>query len=164
MKINKEIDTDEVKVLNSDNEFIGILSIKTALNLAQNEAKDLLCINDSSSPWLCKIQKHDKYLYEEKKRLKEKKKHSTKVVIKEVQLRPNTDTNDLKIKANRVEKFLNDGNIVKVNLKIKGRERNYMDIAQETFDNFLSLITNYKIEKNKNVTDNSISVQIKKGE
>lgn len=162
--INNEINSIQVKVLNSDNDFIGIFNTKEAVKLANSEDKDLICINENVNPYLCKIQKYDKFLYEQKKILKEKKKNSTVIVLKEIQLRPNTDLHDLKTKAKKVEEFLNSNNNVKINLKIKGREKNYMEIANETFDRFLSLIKNYKIDREKKSTDNSITAHISKGE
>lgn len=148
-----------LKVLDENGEFLGVLNTNDALNDAQTQNMDVVCINDSTTPPLCKITKFGKLQYEQKKKLKENK--SKKIVVKEVQFRPTTDDNDVSIKVGRVHKFLSQGNRVKIKMTMRGREGNNSDFNQEQFDNFMSKIQNYEIESDISKSQGSYVILIK---
>lgn len=148
-----------LKVLDENGEFLGVLNTNDALNDAQTKNMDVVCINDSTTPPLCKITKFGKLQYEQKKKLKENK--SKKIVVKEVQFRPTTDSNDISIKVGRVHKFLSQGNRVKIKMTMRGREGNNSDFNQEQFDNFMSNIKNYEVESDVSKSQNSYIIIIK---
>lgn len=148
-----------LKVLDENGEFLGVLNTQEALNAAQSKDKDLVCINDSTNPPLCKITTMGKLQYEQKKKLKENK--SNKTVVKEIQFRPTTDNNDISIKVGHVQKFLSQGNRVKIKMSMRGREGNNLDFIQERFDNFMSKIKNYEIDGDVSKSSNSYVVVIK---
>jgi translation initiation factor IF-3 len=133
-----------------------------ALTLAQKENKDLICINENLEVPLCKIAEYGRFMYDEKKKSKEKK--TNKIETKEIQIRPTTDIHDLQIKAKKIKKFFELNNKVKIVMSLRGRESHNISVAQTTFDKFLNLIAEYSIDKELDITNNSISIQIKSKE
>ncbi len=98
-----------------------IIPIKEALELANELGLDLVEISPSANPPVCKIIDYKKFLYEQKKKQKELKSKTAKVVVKEIRLTPNIDDHDFNFKLNHAKKFLTDGAKVKVDLIFKGR-------------------------------------------
>ena len=104
-----------------------ILSLREALALADNFEVDLVEISPQANPPVCKIMDYQKFLYEQKKKQKEIKAKSAKVVIKEIRLGPHTDDHDFEFKVNHATKFLKEGCKVKVDVFFKGRMIVYKD-------------------------------------
>ena len=110
-----------------DNMEPVIMSTKEALAKAYNDGLDLVMISPSANPPVCKIIEYQKFLYEQKKREKERKANSTKVVIKEIRLSPQTDEHDFEFKLNHAKRFLKEGNKVKVAVFFRGRSIVYKE-------------------------------------
>ena len=104
-----------------------IMSTKEALIKAYNAGLDLVMISPSANPPVCRIIEYQKYLYEQKKKEKERKANSTKVVIKEIRLSPQTDDHDFEFKLNHARRFLKEGNKVKVDVFFRGRSIVYKE-------------------------------------
>jgi translation initiation factor IF-3 len=104
-----------------------ILSLRDALNLADRFELDLVEISPQAQPPVCKIMDYQKFLYEQKKKQKEIKAKSAKVVVKEIRLGPHTDDHDFDFKVNHATKFLKEGCKVKVDVFFKGRMIVYKD-------------------------------------
>lgn len=105
----------------------GIYNIKEALDIAQAKDLDLVEISPSANPPVCRVIDYKKFLYDQKKKQKEIKAKSTKVVVKEIRLGPNTDDHDFNFKLNHAKKFLEEGAKVKVDVFFKGRSIIYKD-------------------------------------
>jgi len=105
----------------------GIYNIKEALEISDNLGLDLVEISPSASPPVCKVVDYKKFLYELKKKQKEIKAKTAKVVVKEIRLGPNTDDHDFNFKLNHAKKFLQEGAKVKVDVFFKGRSIIYKD-------------------------------------
>jgi len=105
----------------------GIFPIKQALELAEQLELDLVEISPSAVPPVCRIIEYKKFLYDQKKKQKEIKAKSSKVVVKEIRLGPNTDDHDFNFKLSHARKFLEDGAKVKVGVFFKGRSIVYKD-------------------------------------
>lgn len=105
----------------------GIYNIKEALEIARQMELDLVEISPSANPPVCKVIDYKKFLYDQKKKQKEIKAKSAKVVVKEIRLGPNTDDHDFNFKLNHAKKFLEDGAKVKVDVFFKGRSIIYKD-------------------------------------
>ena len=103
------------------------MSIDDALELADELELDLVEISPNADPPVCKIIDYQKFLYEEKKRLKKIKQNTVKIEVKEVRLTPNTDEHDLEFKLKHAQKFLEQGNKVKIYVFFKGRMIMYKD-------------------------------------
>jgi translation initiation factor IF-3 len=110
-----------------DNLEPQILSLRDALTVADRFELDLVEISPQATPPVCKVMDYQKFLYEQKKKQKEIKAKSAKVVVKEIRLGPHTDDHDFEFKVNHATKFLKDGCKVKVDVFFKGRMIVYKD-------------------------------------
>ncbi len=99
----------------------GIRPIKEALQMAEARELDLVEITPNANPPVCRIIDYQKFLYEKKRKQKELKAKSAKVVVKEIRLGPQTDEHDFNFKLNHAKRFLQDGSKVKVDVLFKGR-------------------------------------------
>ena len=120
MCIRDSIRAREVRLV-GDNVEPGIYSIQEALRLAEEEGLDLIEISASANPPVCKILDYQKFLYQQKKRLKEQKAKSTKVVVKEIRFGPQTDDHDYNFKLKHAMEFLKEGAKVKAYVFFRGR-------------------------------------------
>ncbi|MCM1093859.1 MAG: translation initiation factor IF-3 [Bacteroides sp.] len=118
--INERIRAREVRLV-GDNVEAGIYSIHEALKLAEEQELDLIEISPNAEPPVCKILDYQKYLYQQKKRLKEQKAKSTKVVVKEIRFGPQTDDHDYNFKLKHAQGFLKEGAKVKAYVFFRGR-------------------------------------------
>ena len=136
--INERITDPMVRVV-GDGMEPTIMSTKDALIMAYNEGLDLVMI----SPPVCKIIEYQKYLYEQKKKDKERKANSTKVVIKEIRLSPQTDDHDFEFKLNHAKRFLKEGNKVKVDVFFRGRSIVYKEQGETQLLKFAEALMDY---------------------
>ncbi|MBP3352158.1 MAG: translation initiation factor IF-3 [Lachnospiraceae bacterium] len=143
--INEQIRDKEVRVIGEDGEQLGVMSIKEAMNLAEEAGVDLIKIAPTAKPPVCKIADYGKYKYEQMRREKEAKKKQKVIEIKEIRLSPNIDTNDLNTKANAARKFLTKGDKVKVSLRFRGREMAHMNSSKHILDDFAELLADVAV-------------------
>lgn len=120
-KINKYIRSQVVRLVGDNIENPGIVSIEEALKLADELELDLVEISPNASPPVCKVVDYQKFLYQQKKKQKELKAKSTKIVVKEIRFGPNTDEHDFNFKLKHAIKFLEEGAKVKAYVFFKGR-------------------------------------------
>ena len=118
--INEHIRAREVRLV-GDNVTPGIYSIHEALKIAEDLELDLVEISAQAEPPVCKVLDYQKYLYQQKKRAKEQKAKSVKVVIKEIRFGPQTDEHDYNFKLKHAIGFLQEGSKVKAYVFFKGR-------------------------------------------
>jgi len=104
-----------------DNVENGIYQLREAQDMADEQGLDLVEISPNANPPVCKIIDYKKFLYDKKKKQKEIKAKTAKIVVKEIRLGPNTDDHDFNFKLNHAKKFLEDGAKVKVDVFFKGR-------------------------------------------
>ncbi|HNX86760.1 MAG TPA: translation initiation factor IF-3 [Bacteroidales bacterium] len=124
--INQHIKAPVVRVV-GENIQPGIYNIREALNMAEGQGLDLVEISPTANPPVCKVIDYKKFLYELKKKQKEMKAKTAKVIIKEIRLGPNTDEHDFNFKLNHAIKFLKEGAKVKVDVFFKGRSIIYKE-------------------------------------
>ncbi len=108
----------------------GIYPIREAISIAESQDLDLVEISPTANPPVCKIIDYKKFIYDRKKKQKEIKAKSQKVVVKEIRLGPHTDDHDFNFKLRHAEKFLNEGAKVKVDVFFKGRSIVYKDTGE----------------------------------
>lgn len=118
--INERIRAKEVRVV-GDNVENGVYPIQQALKMADEMELDLIEISPTAQPPVCKILDYSKFLYQQKKRLKEQKAKATKVVVKEIRFGPQTDDHDYNFKLKHAQSFLQEGSKVKAYVFFKGR-------------------------------------------
>lgn len=136
LSINEEIRAREVRVVSDTNEQLGIMNTREALRLAEEKNLDLVEVAPNGKPPVCRIMNYGKFKYEQQKRDKEAKKKQKVFQIKEVKLRPNIDEHDFFVKLKNAQRFLADGNKVKVTIMFRGREMSHPELGQEVLDRF----------------------------
>ena len=145
--MNELIKAPVVRVV-GENVQIGIYNIKDALRLAEEQDLDLVEISPSASPPVCKVVDYKKFLYEKKKKAKEIKANSAKIVVKEIRLGPNIDDHDFNFKMKHAMKFLEDGAKVKVDVFFKGRSIIYKEKGEYILLKFAADLEEYgKVEQ-----------------
>lgn len=143
--LNEQIRDKEIRLVGEDGEQLGIMSAKDALKMAKEAGLDLVKIAPTAKPPVCKIVDYGKYRYEQARREKEAKKKQKVTEVKEIQLSPNIDVNDLATKANQARKFVEKGNKVKVALRFRGREMAHMATGKEVFDAFFEKLSDVAV-------------------
>lgn len=131
IRTNFQIKAPQVRVIQEDGYAIGVMSIREALKLAQDQGLDLVEVNGKAIPPVCKLINYGKFKYDEKKRQVEAKKKQKNQELKELSFRPNTDENDLLHKLAFAKDFLKDGNKVKFTIRFRGREIVHPQIAKD---------------------------------
>ena len=147
MLINEEIRAKEVRVISGEGEQLGIMSLSDALDAANARNLDLVEISPNANPPVCKLMDYKKFLFDQKKKQKEIKAKTTKVVIKEIRLGPQTDDHDFEFKLNHAKRFLEDGAKVKVDVFFHGRSIAYKDQGEIILLKFAQALADYgKVE------------------
>lgn len=134
VRINHRIRVPEVRLVGADGGMLGVMSTSDALRLAQEQALDLVEVNPKAEPPVCKLLDFGKFKYEEKKRARDAKRKQTTVDIKEIKLRPKTDSHDLDFKTRAARRFLEAGNKVKFTVRFRGREITHPEKALEQLE------------------------------
>lgn len=129
LRRNDRIRAAEVRVIGPEGTNLGVMPPKKALELAQKVGLDLIEISPAARPPVCRILDFGKFLYEESKKQKDTKQHTTK--LKEVKFRVRIDDHDFETKLRRAEGFLNHGNKVKLTLQFRGRENEHRELGFE---------------------------------
>lgn len=147
LKVNDNIRAKQVRVVTDEGSFVT--STRDAINRAKQQGMDLIEINPNADVPVCKIMDYGKYKFDLSKREKElaKKARQAQIEVKELQLRPVTDDNDISIKARKAQGFLKDGDKVKVIIKFRGREMSHMEIGKSVMNKFTSGLVDYKVER-----------------
>lgn len=146
-RINREITAPMIRVV-GDNTDNDIHPLREAMDIAEEQGLDLVEISPNANPPVCKIVDYNKFLYQQKKKQKEMKANSSKVVVKEIRLGPNTDEHDFNFKLDHAKKFLQDGAKVKVDVFFKGRSIIYKDRGELILLRFAEAIEDYgKVER-----------------
>ena len=135
-QLNEEIRDKEIRLIGADGAQLGIVSSAEANAMAEEQGMDLVKISPNAVPPVCKIMDYSKFCYDQKKREKDAKKNQRVVEIKEIRMSPSIDTNDFNTKVKAAQKFLDDGNRVKVSVRFRGREMAHTDIGKDLLDRF----------------------------
>lgn len=116
---------------NADGSQLGVMAVRAALSLAEEQHLDLVEIAPNAKPPVCRIMDFGRYRYEQQKRDKEAKKRQKVVTIKEVKLRPNIEDHDFNVKFKNALRFIEEGNKVKVTIMFRGRELSHPELGKE---------------------------------
>lgn len=135
-QINEEITDKEIRLIGNEGEQLGIMSADEALRIAAERELDLVKIAPGSNPPVCKIMDYGKYRFEQAKKEKDAKKNQRVIEIKEIRMSPGIGDNDFNTKLKNGQKFLNDGNRVKVSVRFRGREMAHTDIGEVLLRSF----------------------------
>lgn len=137
-RVNGEINAPEVRLVGDDGEQLGIVSLNTALSVAEEAGLDLVEIAPLAKPPVCKVMDFGKFKYQEQKKAHEARLKQKQVQVKEVKLRPGTDENDYQIKLRNLKRFLGEGDKAKVTLRFRGREMAHQEIGMRQLERIKS--------------------------
>lgn len=135
--MNDRILEDEVRLIESDGEQIGVVPTSEALARAEAAGLDLVQISNAD-PIVCKIMDYGKFLFEQKKQKAAQKKKTKQIQVKEVKFRPGTDEGDYQVKLRNLIRFLEGGDKGKVTLRFRGREMAHQDIGRKLMERIAS--------------------------
>ena len=135
-QINEEIRDKEVRVIGADGAQLGIMSSAAALEIAEGKDLDLVKIAPGSNPPVCKIMDYGKFRFEQTKKEKEARKNQRIIEIKEIRMSPGIGENDFNTKLKNGQKFLLDGDRLKVTVRFRGREMAHTNIGEQLLTNF----------------------------
>ncbi len=112
------------------------MSIHDAMNLAMDKNLDLVLVSSNPTNPVCKLMDYGKYKFEQSKREKESKKKQKTFELKELRVTPNIEEHDFSFKVKNAKKFLSDGNKVKITVRFRGRELNYVKLGEQVLNKF----------------------------
>ena len=135
-QINEEIRDREVRLIGADGAQLGVMSARDAQARADEAGLDLVKISPTATPPVCKLMDYGKFKFEQAKREKEAKKNQHVVEVKEVRMSPGIDIGDFNTKLRNAQKFLSEGNRVKVTVRFRGREMAHTDIGKKLLLDF----------------------------
>ncbi|MDE0666488.1 MAG: translation initiation factor IF-3 [Acidimicrobiaceae bacterium] len=138
--MNDQIRAPEVRLVGEDGQQIGIRTLHEALNLARAAGRDLVEVAESANPPVCRIMDYGKFKYEAAQRAKESRRKSSSVMVKEMKYRPKIGRGDFDTKTRRVEKFLGEGNKVKVTIMFRGREVQHPELGKKILDDVAATV------------------------
>ena len=133
-RVNEEINVPEVRLIGEAGEQVGIVSIRTAMQMAEEAEIDLVEIAPLAQPPVCRIMDYGKFKYQEAKKAHEAKLKQKQVQVKEVKFRPGTDETDYQIKLRNMVRFLEEGDKVKVTLRFRGREMAHQEFGMRQLE------------------------------
>ncbi len=145
--VNSEIRFPQVQVITEQGEKLGIMPTNKALEIAEDRGLDLVLVSPNDTNPVCKLLDYSKFKFEMNKKAKEAKKKQKVIEIKEVRLSPNIDKHDLEVKAKNANKFIATGNKVKVTMRFRGRELNFIKQGKEIMLQFVEMLENCQIDK-----------------
>lgn len=143
VRVNGKIRAREVRVIGTDGQQLGVLSLGDALTLARQKAVDLVEIAPNATPPVCRLVDFGKFRYEQAKRDKEAKKHQHANRVKEIQLSPTIDPHDFSVKLSHAVDFLCEDMKVKVTLRFRGREMAHQEFGFQVVQKFVKELTVY---------------------
>ncbi len=120
-----------MRVIDPDGNQLGVIPIQAALASAEEFGLDLVEVSPNANPPVCKIMDYGRFKYQQDKKQQEAKKKQSRIQVKEIKVRPKTDTHDLEVKLGHIRKFIEKRNKVKVTVVFRGREITLTDRGRE---------------------------------
>ena len=141
--MNSRINVQEVRLIASNGDQVGVIDTAKALELAKEEELDLVEIVPNQTPPVCRIMDYGKYKFDSQKKAHAAKKKQKQTQVKEIKFRPNTEEADYQVKLKSLIKFLNGGDKAKITMRFRGREiahqvigRDFLDRVQKDLDEY----------------------------
>lgn len=160
-QINEEILDKEIRLISDTGEQLGVMSVQAALDIAMQKDLDLVKIAPGSIPPVCKIMDYGKFRFEQAKKDKEAKKNQHIVEVKEIRMSPGIGENDFNVKLKSTQKFISDGDRVKVSVRFKGRQMAHTELGAELLKEFAEKCSEYAVlDKEPKLEGRSMSIFI----
>lgn len=153
LPINEQIRAKEVQVIDENGEKKGVMRFHDALDLAYDKKLDLVLVAPNAQPPVCKLMNYGKYKFEQAKKEKEAKKKQKVFEVKEIRITPNIEQHDFEFKAKNARKFLEDGNKVKITVRFRGRELNYVKLGEANLNKFIESLEDIAVVEKKPVLE-----------
>lgn len=160
--MNERIRSKEVRLIDQDGQNHGVIQTSKALQMAYDADLDLVLINPNQDPPVAKILNYGKFKYEQEKRAKEAKKKQHTVDIKEIKIRYKIDTHDYQVRIKSIEKFIAQGNKVKIVVMLRGREMQHSNLAFDLANKFVEDMQNMPvvIEKKPQLEGRNVTLYV----
>ena len=153
LRINEDITAPQVRLVGDNIPEQGIYPLQKAIRLADDLELDLVKISAKADPPVCRIMDYEKYIYQQKKKAKEMKSNSAKIVVKEIRFGPNTDEHDFQFKLKHAQEFLQEGSKVKATIFFRGRSIMFADQGEKQLLRFAVELENYGRAENMPVLE-----------
>jgi len=145
--INEQIRDPEVRLISAAGEQLGVMAIRDAQRLAEEQNLDLVKISPNANPPVCKLMDYGKFRFDSIKREKEQRKNQKIVEMKEIRLSATIDTHDMEVKAKHCMKFLKSGDKVKVSIRFRGRQITKGSIGAEVMNTFFEMLDGLAVKE-----------------
>ena len=149
LPINEQIRANKVQIIDNEGNKIGSISLNEALDMAYEKKLDLVLVAPNAEVPVCKLMNYGKYKFEQAKREKEAKKKQKTFELKEIRITPNIEEHDFGFKVKNARKFIEDGNKVKVTVRFRGRELNYLKLGEEELNHFIEELSDIAVPEKK---------------
>ena len=149
LPINEQIRANKVQLIDENGEKKGVVSLNAALDLAYDKKLDLVMVSPNPDMPVCKIMNYGKYKFEQAKKEKEARKKQKVLEVKEIRITPNIEQHDFEFKAKNARRFLQDGNKVRITLKFRGRELNYIKLGEAVLQKFIDELSDISTPEKK---------------
>ena len=158
-QINDEITDKEIRLIDEEGAQLGIMASSEAIRIAIEKELDLVKIAPTSNPPVCKIMDYGKYRFEQAKREKEARRNQHIVEVKELRMSPSIGINDFNVKLSHGQKFLKEGDRLKVTVRFKGREMAHTNIGEELLNKFAAECAEFgSVDKNPKLEGRHMSI------
>lgn len=136
-RANHHITTPEVRVIDEEGVALGVMETVKAIALATQRGLDLIEVSPKAEPPVCKFANYSHFKYQKEKEMRKQRAQSKEVEIKGIRLTMRIGSGDLQIRVDQAAKFFGEGDKVKVEMILRGRERAHSDVARAVFDQFV---------------------------
>ena len=153
LPINEQIRAKEVQIIDDEGKKIGPVSIDEALDMAYDKKLDLVLVAPNAEIPVCKLMNYGKYKFEQAKREKEAKKKQKTFELKEIRITPNIEEHDFNFKCKNARRFIEDGNKVKITVRFRGRELNYVKQGEEVLNKFIEELSDISTPDKKPIME-----------
>lgn len=153
LPINEQIRAKEVQIIDDEGKKIGPISIHEALDIAYDKKLDLVLVAPNAEVPVCKLMNYGKYKFEQAKREKEAKKKQKTFELKEIRITPNIEEHDFGFKCKNARKFIEDGNKVKITVRFRGRELNYVKQGETALNRFIEELSDVATPEKKPILE-----------
>ena len=153
LPINEQIRAKEVQIITDEGQKIGPIPLNEALEKAFEKKLDLVLVAPNAEVPICKLMNYGKYKFEQAKREKKAKKKQKTFELKEVRITPNIEEHDFGFKCKNAKKFIEDGNKVKITVRFRGRELNYIKQGEAVLNRFIEELAEVATPEKKPVLE-----------
>ena len=149
LPINGQIREKEVQVIDEVGKKLGVMKTYDAIHVAEEKDLFLVLVDPTGNTPVCNIMNYGKYKFEQAKKEKEARKNQRIVETKELRVTPNIEGHDFGFKAKNARRFLEDGNKVKITVRFRGRELNYVKLGENTLNQFVEELSDIAVVEKK---------------